>query len=191
MSFFCVYFLCQLDYEVTWGCVAFVSSGMGSEHRDSSTSLGNFTYLEDTFSCSLKARSRAAESEEGGLTWGCLDGHLRIWVLTRLLLVVLMPWPLFLPCLPQTVLPMACGFPRSLTPSRALSSYLGRRRQGPGCFGLVGLGPTYPCHCLPRESVPPGCPGSRALSPARSPSLIRDFLSLEHGSLISVSLFCE
>lgn len=51
---------------------------MGSEHRDSSTSLGYFFYLEGTLSHPLKATSGlkggATESEEEGLTWGCLEG---------------------------------------------------------------------------------------------------------------------
>lgn len=69
-------------------CVALVFFGMGSEHRDSATSLGYFTYLEeDTLSCPLKVRTQTqlwkarsglkdgtTDSEEGKLTWGCLDG---------------------------------------------------------------------------------------------------------------------
>lgn len=145
------------------GCAAPAFSVLGSEHGDSSTSLGYLMYLqEDTLSCPLKAstqtqlqkarsglKDRATESEEGGLTWGCLDGDLHSWVLRRLLFALLLPWPCPLPCLLTAVLPGACGFPRSLTPYRAPSSHPGRRRQGPGSFGLVCLGPTYPCHCLP------------------------------------------
>lgn len=59
-------------------CAALVSSCIGSEHRDSSTSPGYFFYLEVTLSHPLKATSGlkggATESEEGWLTWGCLEG---------------------------------------------------------------------------------------------------------------------